>query len=407
MCRSLVRALALGLLGSFVLLACTPRDGGFLERKDLFSLSLGKAENALDLFTTNGIRTLKKNRLFMRNGIFYISNGNSSKVMKFSSFGDLLGLVYNPQVNPVPVLLGEGSTGKLTNKLAFQYAFEEIGELAVQHDGTMLVEDWVPESQKIYDDKLGTTLNRLIIRFNGQGEYLDYLGQEGVGGTPFPCIEWIQTSLNDDITVLCKAPGAWLVYGFDRNGRRRYLLTLTPDTLPVPDEGAWTPSLAAIRPDPEGDQLFLQLNYYPRVDSSLRPDSRIQPVQSRLYRFSLHSQRYESWFELPYQTQKPGKQFNQESPTYQSLQLFLGVTAGTNLFFLNRKAEDLYQLVIFDAQGRNLASRLLQLEDSRILDLNIHLSSAGVISALCSLEDKVVVSWWRADALTGLSGETL
>jgi len=50
------------------------------------------------------------NFLTLRDGIVFISNGSSNKMMGFTSYGDLLQLVYSPAENPRPVTLGEPST---------------------------------------------------------------------------------------------------------------------------------------------------------------------------------------------------------------------------------------------------------------------------------------------------------
>ena len=71
----------------------------------MFSIPLGKLENQIDLFSSSGGTTERETHIFMRDGWFYVANGNSGKVMVFSSYGDLIFLLYNPVTNPAPVLL--------------------------------------------------------------------------------------------------------------------------------------------------------------------------------------------------------------------------------------------------------------------------------------------------------------
>ena len=76
-----------------------------MSGSELFSIPLGKLENQIDLFSSSGGTTEKETHIFMRDGWFYVANGNSGKVMVFSSYGDLIFLLYNPLTNPAPVLL--------------------------------------------------------------------------------------------------------------------------------------------------------------------------------------------------------------------------------------------------------------------------------------------------------------
>src|SRR3989304_397203 len=87
------------------LCSCGNTDSISLAREDLFTLNLGKMENQLDFFFDENSPRLYKNDVFFDEGIFYITNGNARKLMEFTPFGDLTLLLYNPDQNPLPVLL--------------------------------------------------------------------------------------------------------------------------------------------------------------------------------------------------------------------------------------------------------------------------------------------------------------
>ena len=92
----LVTALLVGLTG------CRQTAIEELNRQELFTLGLGKMEDQIDLFQTEGELFNLKNRICMRDGLFFIANGNSAKIMAFSSYGDLIYMLYNPERNPGP-----------------------------------------------------------------------------------------------------------------------------------------------------------------------------------------------------------------------------------------------------------------------------------------------------------------
>ncbi len=76
-----------------------------VKREQLFSLGYGPAEDQLDLFQLDGSKAPLKTCLVMSEGIFYISNGAGAKVVRYSSFGDPLSMIYNPDKASEPVLL--------------------------------------------------------------------------------------------------------------------------------------------------------------------------------------------------------------------------------------------------------------------------------------------------------------
>jgi len=76
-----------------------------VDRQNLFRLDIGKLENQIDLFGLDQSPVMLKTRIAMRDGIFYISDSKAQKVMKFTSYGDLLSMIYNQETNPPPFTL--------------------------------------------------------------------------------------------------------------------------------------------------------------------------------------------------------------------------------------------------------------------------------------------------------------
>jgi hypothetical protein len=101
---------ALALLG---LASCRPTAVEELPREELFSLGIGKMDNQVDLFQPRGLGYAQKIGIYMRDGLFYLANSSSSKVMELSSYGDLIFLLYNPQSNPPPVSFSAESSDSL------------------------------------------------------------------------------------------------------------------------------------------------------------------------------------------------------------------------------------------------------------------------------------------------------
>jgi hypothetical protein len=208
-----------------IIFGCFQQPPERLYKETLFSINLGKLEDQIDLFQLKGGLTNVKNDFFMKDGMFYIANTNSSKIMQFTSYGDLLFILYNPDpyINPQPIILQtDDIEGKVTNRYAARFGLQHIGVIAVDSAHTIYVEDAVPEDQVIEDEENGVVLDSRILRFSRLGVLIDFIGQDGVGGTPFPFIYDIHVSKKDELVVVSKIPGAWIVFWFTKEGRLLY-----------------------------------------------------------------------------------------------------------------------------------------------------------------------------------------
>ena len=126
----------------------------------------------------------------MRDGFFYIANGESQKIMEMNSYGDLLTLFFNEESGLVPDLeLSEDSVD--TTRKAISYPFNILGPIAVDSQKTVYVVDSLPPEQQVFGTDENLLFRQVVLRFSSDGKVLDYIGQQGVGGTPFPYIKKI------------------------------------------------------------------------------------------------------------------------------------------------------------------------------------------------------------------------
>lgn len=402
----MVRLLRLCLLFSIVALlfsSCRKSNVVALDRKDLFSVQIGKMEDQLDLFQT--VAASYKTRIAMRDGIVYVSNGPSNKIMEFTSFGDLMRLYYDPEENPRPVLLQTNpAPDKVANRRAFAYPFTRVGEIAVTSDKTLLAEDLLPEERAVYDEDLGVNLNRIVLRFDADGNLIDYLGQEGIGGTPFPFIHSLHVPSDDSLVVVTRTVELWIVYWFAPNGDLRYRADIPIHQLPVPDDIAnVVPTLETIVPDRERDVLYLKLDYYQQaVDAETGATYGIARVFSRVYWLDLQSELYAGFIEVPENRQvtEGSTVFDRQEVEY--LYQLVGSGKNGHLFFLSRQENDITQLLIMKTNGRVVRRRNLVVEDDRIVYKDFALSPEGILTALLAFEEEAQVVWWRSDKLVGV-----
>jgi len=227
----------------------------------------------------------------MRDGIFFLINGNAGKLISFSSFGDLLSMIYNPERNPEPVLLRK--TDSLNPPLldtqgrqAATYPFNEPGELAIDSTRRMYIEDKVPQSNRYYDDETSSLLEHIVVRFSATGQYLDYLGQEGVGGTPFPLIQSLHVTDDDECIVVSQNRKGWLVHWFYADGILRFSVALPRNNTPLPEEGEnYIASLENVVPLNDGSGILLKVDYYEEIiDAETRAAAGIRFLETIVWK---------------------------------------------------------------------------------------------------------------------------
>ena len=131
-----------------------------LKREQRFILNYGNFEDEIDLFDLMQQGTNIETYLQMRNGFFYITNGKSKKVMQFTSYGDLLSILYNPETNPTPSFsisenIGESKQG---TQQATAYQFLSPSNLAVDNDKNLYVVDQLPQERQEPDVPFGIKL---------------------------------------------------------------------------------------------------------------------------------------------------------------------------------------------------------------------------------------------------------
>ena len=122
--RTTQAGLLLAISVSVLLLAvgCSEQPVEELRREHLFDIRVGPLAHQLNLFRVGTTPTADPTRLIVRDGLLYIANGPSGKIMRFSSYGDLVYLLYDPGRNPQPVGL-EAAGVERSTRTAASYPF--------------------------------------------------------------------------------------------------------------------------------------------------------------------------------------------------------------------------------------------------------------------------------------------
>ncbi len=385
------------------LLGCA-RQGtsSLMERHHQFSMAIGKMEDQIDLIQLPGQPFQQSINIVMKNGLFYVSNGAARKVMEFSSYGDLLTLYYNKNTNPAPVLLGgESSDGLTLNRKAFMYPFSKIGSIAVTDSGRLLVQDAVAEDRQIWDSETGSLLRNVILRFDEDGVLADYLGQEGISGTPFGYIDSISVGVGDELTVITRTLDSWIIFSFDYRGFLRYTFVLSEENLPVVASGDIA-SLGVVVEAPEADRLYVKADYYRDYHAAGGDEeSDYRFLKSSLHWLNMKDGTVSGTLDLPPAVRTSGvaQMFNREEE--EVIQYLAGVAEGGYAFLVSPANEGAYSLSIVNLSGLVVHRGLIGLIDSQTLYRKFYVTRDGILTAFIGGNTEADIVLWRTDRYLG------
>jgi hypothetical protein len=378
-----------------------------LQRENRFTLHYGSFEDELNLFDLTGTGSINTH-LTMRDGIFYLSNGESKKVLRFNSYGNLLALYYNPDTNPEPPFASkplEEDAQLVSTQTAAPYPFNNPGVAAVDFQKNLYVVDQLPPERQQRDETRQLLLAQVVLRFSNNGDFLDYVGQGGLGGQPFPYIKDISITKNNELVVVCQTRTGMLAYWYSPAGFLLYTIPINLMDLPNPVERETGTeaylSLNKVIPDYSEKKLYLAIDYYKSlIDQASSVQYGIEYDRTLLYTLEVEKAVYVEPVLIPPLEQTIEE--NGQAVLSRSAYDFLGQSESRWFFFIIPD-ETGYMLQMVQQNGQRIQKRHLDV-DSNTLAYSYYsfsLSPEGIISALLAGEESASVVWWRSDILLG------
>ena len=384
-CKRKKNGFIFGLLSALIvavfLSSCSGSRGSSLRRYDLFTIPLGTLPGEMDWFYRDGFQMAGTTDIQARDGLIYLSGGDAGRIMVFNSYGDLITYIYDParSLPPAESESGEG-IGSVTS-----WPLRNPGKIAA-FDGGFLVDDGVEQERRMEDDELGALYDRVVLRFNRDGEYLGHLGREGLGGSPFPYIDGLDVRQDGGIVVTSRVAGAWMSYWFDAGGHPVTTIRIRENQLPGIAENG-NIAVYSVRPDPVEWKLHIRLDSY--SDSEVTG----HPVP-KLYHLDLSTLEYSDPIILTYNQPAEDSGIPPVPPEY------LGTTVSGNHLMLSAEGSDLYRMTLVDDDGRVVQNRRLRVDSTATVYRKFRLQSDGLLTGLFVGAEKASVSWWRIDKLT-------
>jgi hypothetical protein len=388
-------------MGIAILGSCSREKIPSVTRKDLFTISIGRQEDQIDLFNLEGERSKRKTGIAMRDGLLYVSNGNGGKIVRYNSYGDLLFMIYNEEQNPPPLTLRRNNDNQgVVTRWAFSYPLREPGLIAVDSRKHLYVEDRIPREQYGFDGENKALLDRMVIHFDIDGRFVEYLGQEGVGGTPFPHIIGIYTSVNDELAVVCRLPTGWNTYWFDASGTLLYRIQLKNDAIPIPqDRDLVVPFINSVCVSPDERRLYLKVDYYrDTYDESTNTRSGSEPDSSVIWIMDVENGTYIRTIEVPFYEFMVTE--NNRKVIENMFYSMLGVIKNSKIF-LCFPVEGGYSILILSSESQEQRRGFIRVDNEELQYTTFNISAEGILSALLATDEDIRMVWWRTDELIG------
>lgn len=403
-CWILFNIICCGFFFLFFFLSCSHDDSSLevLKREDLFLLNYGKFEDEIVLFNDDFSSRAGIN-MDMQNGFFFLADGQSRKIMQLTSFGDLLSVIYNEDFNTQPSFVTDNEEAVRSTKKASVYPFNQLGKIAVDEKKSIYIVDKLPSVRQEQDRDNMTVLNEVVLHFSANGEFINYIGQNGPGGKPFPYIRDIFTVAGNELVVVSVTQRTLQVDWFSESGFLKYNIILDRSLLPNPhsDNNAVYTELDNVIPDYHNDIIYLKIDFFEKLNE---PNTHIQSdviyLETQIFPLDIKTGKYKESIDIPPYEQKIENGFG--SNTFLRPYDLLGVTETGYFFLLSPDIDAGFTLQVADSKNKNHIEKYhLAIPADKMAYNVFSLSKDGVISAILAGEFEANVVWWRLDKIFG------
>jgi len=379
--------------------ACKNNKISSVDREDLFSLEVGPMEDQIALYNLEGGRGIKRTGFTMRDGLFYIADGNNGKIVRYNSYGDLLFMIYNEETNPAPLSLKTNiSGGEQATRWAYTYPLEAPGWIAVDSRKHIFIEDRLPQQAHRTDTESKALLDGIILHFDQDGRFIDYLGREGIGGSPFPRIVGLATSIRDELAVICRIPEGWNIYWYSSSGTLLFLVKINSGAIPpLHDWPEALSTLDSIAAAPDARKLFLKIDYSrDTFDQSTNTRTGSEPIRSVIWTLEVEDGIYSGSVEVPlFELSENGR-----SAGVKVFYSMLGVMSGGKalLYF---PVETGFSVLFIDTHSREQRRGYINFTNEELRYNEFFFSAEGILTAMLADNYNIKLVWWRTDKFIG------
>ena len=369
-----------------------------ISETELFGLNYGNFEEQLSVSDLNQVGDIRLG-IAMRDGFFYIVDGYSKKIMELNSYGDMLSLFYNED-STTSILISKDTNAAESIHREISYPFDYPGQIALDSNKCIYAVCTIPRNRQEQGEG-GILYSQAVLRITRDGSSVDYIGQQGPGGTPFPYIRKIYTTEKDELVVISNSADGIIVYWFGTDGFLKYMIPISPKNTPqIESSSADTEiylTLENVIPDLEEYKLYVKVDYYSSfVDADSKVQSGINYMQTLLYPLYCETGIYGEPVSIPPYEESIVVDYSKL--TYKIPYDFLGVTKSGWKFFII-KTETGFNVEMIQNESQKILHRHFDVNHNDNLSYEMALSADGIITALYVDKEKARTVWYRTDSL--------
>lgn len=369
-----------------------------ISETELFTLNYGNFEEQLSISDLNTVGEVRYG-IVMKDGFFYIVDGSSKKTMELNSYGDLLTLFYNED-SQTKELLEKSTQNPLSVRHQLGFPFDYPGKIAVDSKKCIYTVCTIPRNRQ-EESENGLLYSQAVLRFSRDGSSVEYIGQQGPGGTPFPYIRNIYTTEKDELVVVSNSNEGMIIYWFTSDGFLKNMIPINSKDVPTDDipetsnEIYW--SLENVIPDTVENKLYVKIDYYSSyLDEESRVQSGINYLQTLLYPLDTETGLYGEPVSIPPYEESVVVDYSRL--TYKIPYDFLGVTKNGWKYFII-KTEKGFNIEMIQNESQRILRRQFDINHEDNLFYTMSVSHEGIITALYIDKNKARVVWYRTDTL--------
>lgn len=381
------------------LISCNTRDSKeAMNEQLLFEMEYG---NFLEQISPDDLNKIGDVRygIAMQDGFFYLVDGCANKVMEMNSYGHMLTLFYAEDSQLAEIL----SKSEKTNdnfKWKITYPFNFNGLIAVDSEKTIYAVCNLP-SERYEKDESGQLCTQVIMKMSRDGSTIDYIGNQGFGGSPYPNIKNIYITKSDELVVVCNTIDGLVVYWYAKEGFLKNTIPVNQKSIPTikaPFAGSEVyMTLDNIIPDSVNYKIYMKVDYY---NSSVDEDSRVQTgisySQTLLYPMDCETGIYDEPINIPPFEESIIVDYSKLN--YKIPYDFIGVTPNGWKYFLLKTTEG-FNVELINEESQKLIRRQFKVSHGNNLFFNMYLSQDGIITVLYMDKDKPKIAWYRTDSI--------
>ena len=372
-----------------------------ISETELFTIPYGKFEEQLNVADLNKVGNVRFG-IAMQDGFFYIVNGDSKKIMELNSYGDLLTLFYNED-SEIAKLLENSRRPDMSNHHPVSYPFDYPGPIAVDSNKNIYAVCSIPADRHEQSDDGDMLYGQTVLRFSRADGGVEFIGQQGPGGTPFPFIKNVYTTVKDELVVICSSKNGMIAYWFGADGFLKYMVPVLTENVPriegIDDNSDVYYTIQNVIPDPSSYRLYVQVDYFSSyIDEDSRVQAGIDYIETLLYPVDIEEGNcvFKDPVSVPPYEKSVVADYSRL--TYEIPYNFLGVTASGWKFFI-LKTDDGFNIQMLQEESQKMIRRQFKANHHNILFDTMALSKDGILIGLYLEKNQARVVWYRTDKL--------